>query len=304
MGYLKVIKNVISGKSGFLYLLGLKGFFKGMDDERYLKMIYKSKFKKELNLEHPQAYTEKLQWIKLYDQKPEYQNHADKFLVREYIKETLGEEYLIPLIGVYESVEEIDWSSLPNRFVLKCTHGSGCNIVCTNKENLDISLAKNKLNKWMNHSWFWFGREWSYKNLKPRIICEEFLETNQDSTPNDYKFLCFNGEPKLMQLHMNRYRSDYTMDYYSMDWEKTSISKRGTAVNNECAEKPKNFEKMQELARVLARDTYFSRIDFYDVDGKIYFGEITYFPTSGLAPFDNEEDDFMMGSWIKLPCDR
>lgn len=304
MSHLAIVKRLVSGKTGLFYLLGLKGFFKGMDDEKYLKKMYKSKFKMPLDLEHPKAYTAKLQWLKLHDRKDIYSVFADKVAVRDYIAEKLGNDYLVPAIAVYNSVDEIDWNDLPQRFVLKCSHGSGCNIICTDKSNLNIEEAKAKLSTWMKHSWFWFGREWTYKNITPRIICEHYIESSQGETPNDYKFLCFNGEPKLMQLHMNRYKSNYTMDYYDMDWNKTEISKRGTAVSAEKAPKPQNFEKMKELARFLAKDTYFSRIDFYDVDGKIYFGEITFFPTSGLSPFDNYEDDLRMGSYIHLPCDQ
>ena len=275
-----------------------------MDNEKYLKLMYESKFKKPLDLEHPKAYTAKLQWLKLHDQKDIYTTYADKAAVRKHIEETIGSEYLVPLFAVYETVNDIKWDELPEKFVLKCTHGSGCNIICPDKSKLDINVAKQKLEIWMEHSWYWFGREWAYKNIKPRIICEYYLESKQGETPNDYKFLCFNGEPKLIQLHMHRYKTNYTMDYYDMNWEKTNISKRGTAVSDAKADKPENFEKMKELARVLAKDTYFSRIDFYNVDGKIYFGEITFSPTSGLSPFDNYEDDLLMGSYIKLPCDQ
>ena len=304
MGSVTIIKNLLNGKTGLFYLLGLKGFFKGMDDEKYLKKMYKSKFKLDLDLEHPKAYTAKLQWLKIHDRKDLYTILADKAAVRDYIKDKLGEEYLVPVFAIYNSVDEIDWDALPERFVLKCTHGSGCNIICTDKGSLDVEKAKKKLSEWMKHSWFWFGREWTYKNITPRIICEHYIESSQGETPNDYKFLCFNGEPGLMQLHMNRYKSNYTMDYYDMDWNKTDITKRGTAISAEKAQKPQNFEKMKELAGFLAKDTYFSRIDFYNLDGKIYFGEITFFPTSGLSPFDNYEDDLMMGNLIHLPCDQ
>ena len=303
MGYYKILKNLAQGKTGLFYLLGLKGFFKDMDNEKYLKLMYKSKFKKPLDLEHPKAYTAKLQWLKLHDQKDIYTTYADKAAVRKHIEDTIGLEYLVPLFAIYESVADIKWDALPERFVLKCTHGSGCNIICPDKSKLDIKVAKEKLEAWMKHSWYWFGREWAYKNIKPRIVCEHYLESKQGETPNDYKFLCFNGEPKLIQLHMHRYKANYTMDYYDMNWEKTAISKRGTAVSDIKAVKPVNFDKMKELAHILAKDTYFSRIDFYNVDGKIYFGEITFFPTSGLSPFDNYEDDLLMGSYIKLPCD-
>ena len=304
MSYLTIIKRLISGQSGLFYLLGLKGFFKGMDDEKYLKRMYKSKFKIPLDLEHPKAYTAKLQWLKLHDRKDIYTTFADKVAVRDYVAETLGPEYLVPVFAVYDSVDEIDWEALPQRFILKCSHGSGCNVICPDKSRLDTEKAKKQLSGWMKRSWFWFGREWAYKNITPRILCEHFIESSQGETPNDYKFLCFNGEPKLIQLHMNRYKANYTMDYYDTDWNKTEKSKKGTAISSEKAPMPRNLEKMKALAAILAKDTYFSRIDFYDADGKIYFGEITFFPTSGFSPFDDYEDDLRLGSCIRLPCDR
>lgn len=304
MSHITIVKNLLSGKTGLFYLLGLKGFFKSMDDEKYLKRMYKSKFKMPLDLEHPKAYTAKLQWLKLHDRKDIYTTYADKVAVRDYIADKLGEEYLVPVFAVYEKVDDIEWDALPERFVLKCSHGSGCNIICPDKSKLDVENAKMKLSAWMRDSWYWFGREWIYRNIKPQIVCEHFIENSQGDTPNDYKFLCFNGVPKLMQLHMNRHKTNYTMDYYDMDWNKTDISKRGTATSNDKALKPENFEKMKELAGILAEDTFFSRIDFYDVDGKIYFGEITFFPTSGFSPFDNYDDDLEMGSYIHLPCDK
>ena len=179
MSYLAIVKRLLSGKTGLFYLMGLKGFFKWMDDETYLKRMYKSKFKMALDLEHPKAYTAKLQWLKLHDRKDIFTTLADKVAVRDYIKAKLGEEYLVPAFTVYNSVDEIDWEALPQRFVLKCSHGSGCNIICTDKRKLDIAKAKKKLSAWMKHSWFWFGREWAYKNITPRIICEHYIESSQ-----------------------------------------------------------------------------------------------------------------------------
>jgi hypothetical protein len=277
--------------------LGRNGVFNWMPDKLYLKIIYYYETGQYLNLDNPVTFNEKLQWIKLYDRKPEYNTYVDKYNVRDYIKQTLGEEYLIPLIGVYDTVDEIPWDELPNKFVLKCTHGSGSNIICKDKCKLDIEESKRKLKRWMKKNWFWFGREWPYKNVKPRIICEEFI-SDTNNTPDDIKVLCFNGKAKLIEVHMNRFGNNHTQDFYDITWRKTGISQGN--ISNSTKEKPLYFEEMINLSELLAKDKYHVRIDWYEVNGKLYFGEITFFDGSGLYPFDNENDNLMLGSWIDL----
>ena len=284
-------------------VLGSNNLLNWIPDKTYLKILYYCETGKKLNLENPKTFNEKLQWIKLYDRKPEYITYVDKYSVRDYIKKTIGEEYLIPLIGVYNTVDEILWGELPNQFVLKCTHGSGSNIICKDKNQLDIIGAKKKLSKWMKKNWYWFGREWPYKNLRPRIICEEFISEDNE-IPYDYKVMCFNGEAKLIQVHANRFAINHTQNFYDVMWNKTTISQGysyGSFLSEGADKKPKCLETMLKLSEHLSRNTYHVRIDWYEVEGRLYFGEITLFDGSGLYPFDNENDNLMLGSWISLP---
>lgn len=293
-------------KSKMLYLknplkmvqtLGEKGFLNWFPDKPYLKLVYRSEMGKRLNLDAPVTFNEKLQWLKLYDRKPEYSRYIDKYAVRSYISETLGKQYLIPLLGVYDSAEKIDWDSLPNKFVLKCTHGSSANIICTNKDTLDIKASKIKLNGWMKKSWYWFGREWPYKNVTPKIVCETFI-SETDNTPDDYKVLCFNGKAKLIEVHIDRY-GHHTQDFYDLEWNKMTISQGGTT-SDFVYEVPRQFEKMIQLSEQLAANMRHVRIDWFMVQDKLYFGEITLYDASGFDNFDNEDDDYLLGSWINL----
>lgn len=277
--------------------LGRRGWFNWLPDEPYLKLVYWGETGKMLNLDSPVTYNEKLQWLKLYDRKPEYCTYVDKYAVRQHIKKLIGEEYLIPLIAVYDNVDEIKWGELPKKFVLKCTHGSGSNIICTDKNKLDIRTSKIELNKWMKKNWYWFGREWPYKNLKPKIVCETFI-SETDKTPDDYKVLCFNGKAKLIEIHINRF-GDHKQDIYDTQWNKTAIS-WGFKISDFIYEKPPHFEKMIQLSEQLAADMRHCRIDWFIVQDKLYFGEITFYDGSGFALFDDEEDNYLLGSWINL----
>lgn len=279
--------------------LGSRGYLNWLSDKTYLKVVYRGAIGRKLNLENPSTYNEKLQWLKLNDRKPEQKKYVDKYTVRSYIRKLIGEEYLIPLLGLYNSAEEIEWESLPNKFVLKCTHGSGTNIICKNKDGLDINSSIKKLNKWMKESWYWYGREWPYKDIKPRIICEEFLQDNI----TDYKFMCFNGQPKLIQIHSNRNKENQTLDFYDINWNKTEI-RRNKRTNPKLYPCPKSLDKMIDISKKLSKDEIHVRIDLYEVNGKIYFGEKTYYSASGFSPFAKEEYDILLGSWIELSIDN
>lgn len=282
---------------------GSNGLLNYIPDKVYLKAVFRAETGYRLNLNHPQTYNEKLQWIKLYDRKPEYVMYADKYKVREYIAKTIGDQYLIPLIGMYKKTEEIPWAELPNRFVLKCNHASGTNIICTNKQCLDISSTEKQLRAWLRKNAFWGAREWCYKDIEPCIICEEFIETQDGNTPDDYKFMCFNGVPRLIQVHHDRY-GDHTLDYYTPDWEKAELKRVDANTSEMSIDKPEKLEEMLSIARVLSKNMYYARIDLYNVSGKIYFGEITLYPTGGLSTFTRYEDDLLLGSYIKLPTDE
>ena len=270
-------------------------------DNIYLKLRYKYYTGKKLNLKNPQTFNEKLQWLKLYDRNPLYTKLVDKYEVRKYIADIIGEEYLIPLISIYNSIEEINWNSLPNKFVLKCTHGSGANIICSDKSKLDIEDAKIKLKKWMQRNWYWYGREWPYKNVKPRIICEKYMVDESGIELKDYKFMCFNGEVKCSFVCSNRNSPNgLNVDFYDMDWNlmpfERHYSNSGTKIP-----KPKNFEKMVGFAEKLSKNIPFVRVDFYETYGQLYFGELTFYPGSGFEEFTPEKYDYVLGSWLKLP---
>lgn len=301
MNNIEKLTFILKNPKSTIRVLGDKGLFNWLPDKPYLKLVYRSETGKKLNIDNPQTFNEKLQWLKLYDRKPQYSKYVDKYDVRSYISETIGANYLVPLIDIYNSVEEIDWNLLPNKFVLKCTHGSGSNIICTDKDKLDIETSKVKLNKWMKKNWYWFGREWPYKNVKPRIVCEEFI-SDKDMTPDDYKVLCFNGKAKLIEVHIDRYGA-HKQDFYDISWKKTSISQGGT-VSNFTYEKPNQLKDMIQLSEKFAANMYHVRIDWFVVHDKLYFGEITFYDGSGFDPFDNKQDDDTLGSWIDLPTGK
>lgn len=296
------VKKYIKAPWRIIRPLGDRGLFKWMSDEIYLKILFRTELNKKLDLKNPKTFNEKIQWLKLYYRDSKYTEYVDKYKVREYIQEELGEEYLIPLLGVYEKVEDIIWEDLPEQFVLKCTHGSHCNIICKDKSKLDIKKASKKLNKWMNKSWYWFGREWPYKNVERKIVCEDFMLDEQFDDLPDYKFMCFNGEPKLILVCRNRTEeSSGNYDFYDIDWNITNISRPKKSFSSEPIKKPKGFDTMLKIAKKLSEGLPFSRIDFYEVNGKVYFGEITFFPASGLSKFEPEEYDEILGEWIVLP---
>lgn len=282
---------------------GQNGLLNFLPDKMYLEAVFKAETGYRLNLNKPQTYNEKLQWLKLFDRKPEYVMYADKYRVRDYIAQTIGEEYLVTLIGMYKRAEDIPWEDLPNKFVLKCNHASGTNIICKNKSELDITSTEKKLKAWLRRNAYWGAREWCYKDIKPCIICEEFIETNDGNTPDDYKFMCFNGVPRLIQIHHDRY-GNHTLDYYTPEWKKADLHRIDANVSEQDVAKPEKLEEMLSIATKLSKDMYYARIDLYYVNNKIYFGEITLYPTGGLSTFTRYEDDLLLGSYLKLPTDK
>lgn len=283
------------------FMNGLIG--KLIPDSLYLKIKFRYNIGNNLNLKNPKTFNEKLQWLKLYDHNPKYIDLVDKFAVRKYVSEIIGEKYLIPLLGVYDNVEEINWEELPNQFVLKCTHGSGCNIICTNKKNLDIAKANLKMNKWLKMNWYWYGREWPYKYIKPRIICEKYMVDESGTELKDYKLMCFNGKVKCSFVCLNRNTSSgLNVDFYDMDWKNMPFQRRypnsGTIIH-----RPKEFNKMVDYAEKFSTDIPFLRVDFYETNGQLFFGELTFYPGSGFEEFTPESYDYLLGSWIDLPID-
>lgn len=278
------------------------GLYNRMDDEEYLKRKFQAIMGNELDLDHPRTYNEKLQWLKLYNRKPEYTMMVDKYLVREYIAKTIGEEYLIPLLGAWNDPDEIDFAQLPNQFVLKCNHNSGLGMcICKDKSKLDIPKVKKELRKGLAQDYYLTGREWPYKDVPRKIIAEKYM---QDETGMgelaDYKVLCFNAEPKLVQIHHGRFAGVHTQDIYDENWNKTEIEQPGYPVSDEIMEKPVFADEMFHLTKILAKGIPHVRIDWYYTGGRLYFGEITFFDGSGFSAYAGDQDA-TIGQWIKLP---
>jgi hypothetical protein len=277
----------------------IKYMLRFISDKRYVKIYYRLKMHKKLNLKEPKTYSEKLNWLKLNDHNPLYTKLVDKYEVKDYIKNEIGEEYVIPTYGIYNNVDEIDLDKLPNQFVLKCTHDSEGIVICKDKSKLDWKAAKKKLKQCLKYNFYYIGREWPYKNVKPRIICEQYIEDNDKKELWDYKFLCFNGEPKVMFIVSDRQTGHTKLDFFDMNFNRLEI-KQDYPNSNRDFKKPICFDKMIELSKILSKKFKYIRLDFYEVNGKVYFGEFTFYHHGGFTKFEPEEYDEILGSYINL----
>lgn len=286
-------------------------FYAIVPDKLFLKFKFFKEMKHRLPIKHPTTFNEKLQWLKLYDRKPEYTMLVDKYKVRSYIAEKLGEEYLIPLLGVWDDPDEIDFNALPNQFVLKCNHNSGLGMcICKDKSKLDIKKVKEELRKGLAQDYFLTGREWPYKDVPRKIICEKYMvdhltqrESNIDENTslNDYKLMCFNGKVKCSFVCTDRFDADgLKVTFFDRDWNALPFE-RHYPRSQQNIPKPINYEKMIDFSEKLAEGIPFVRIDFYEIDYKLYFGEITFFPGGGFEEFTPKSADKELGSWIELP---
>lgn len=275
-----------------------------LPDKWYLSLRYRAKFGKWPNLKEPKLYTEKVQWLKLYDRKPEYTEMVDKYEAKKYIANMIGDQYVIPTYGVWEKFDDIDFEALPERFVLKCTHNSGGVIVCLDKKNLNLIQAKNIIECSLKENYYWHSREWPYKNVKPRIIAEKYLYDDEypDKSIMDYKLLCFDGEPKLVYYAEENTDDPYS-DIYDMDFKKIDL--QFPEPNSEVvAVMPDKFEEMKTIARKLSKGLAHLRVDFYYVNGKVYVGELTFYHCAGLVNIQPEHWNRTLGDWIKLPIEE
>ena len=244
---------------------------KRISDKTYLKIEYKSKTGKKLNLENPKTFNEKLQWLKLYDRKDIYTTMVDKYEAKKYVANIIGEKYIIPTLGIYENWEEIDFDKLPNQFVIKCTHDSGGIVICKDKNNFDIKKAKKKICKSLKRNFFYCGREWPYKNVKPRIIIENYMENNESKELIDYKIMCFNGKPKMSFTCTERYNKGLKVTFFDLDWNRLPFERHYPSSNKKI-EKPVNYNKMIEFSKILSNNIPFLRVDWYEINKKLYFG--------------------------------
>ena len=280
--------------------LAKKGWLNWMSDKTFLKIAYRLIMKKKLNLKNPQTFNEKLQWLKLYNRKPIYTTMVDKYEVKQYVAEQIGEEHIIPTYGVWDSFDEINFDMLPDQFVLKTTHDCGGVIICKVKSKFDKNNARKKIKKSMKRNYAFAYREWPYKNVKPRILAEEYIEIPGHQTLPVYKVFNFGGEPSIIQAIQNDKTPDETIDYFDTEWNKLEL-RQNFANSNHPLTRPKQLEEMLALARTLSKGFLFLRTDFYLTGEAIYFSEYTFFSDSGLAKFEPDLWDQKLGEWIHLP---
>ncbi|WP_027631122.1 ATP-grasp fold amidoligase family protein [Ruminiclostridium cellobioparum] len=295
----KLVKGIKNPKLIILFFLSFR-FSRLIPDKLYLKIKYNLLVGKELNLDNPQTFNEKLQWLKLYDRKHEYTKMVDKFEVRKYITETVGEEYLIPLLGVYDNYDEIDFDALPNQFVLKPNHTSGNVYICKDKSKINFKELKKEVNMWLKREYYWFHREWPYKNIKPRIICEKYMVDESNIELKDYKIHCFGGMPKLIQVDFGRF-TNHRRNLFDIKWNYIDASILYPNDPDTIIERPTNLDKVIEIASVLSKHFPYVRVDIYLVKAKIYFGELTFHHGAGYEQFKPSELELQMGRWLKLP---
>lgn len=301
----KMVELFIDEKYRFEFLTGI-GYYNIIPDKAFLKKAFKVYMNCELNLENPQAFNEKLQWLKLYDRHPEYTMMVDKFEVKKYVADQIGEEYIIPTLGVWNHFDEIDFDQLPNQFILKCTHDSGGLVICRDKKTMDKGAAKHKIEHCLKRNYYWSGREWPYKNVPRKIIAEKYMENKQFGVNGlvDFKFFCFNGEPKFiyvsngLEYHPTAHISFIDLDGNRMPFYRTDFHEYEGKIPI-----PENFALMRQIAAKMAKKSgcAFLRVDLYEIDHRVYFSEFTFTPCSGFMLLEPVEWNNTLGSWITLP---
>lgn len=275
------------------------GIFNSLSDEKYVSLMYYVHIGSKLDLKNPKGFNEKLQWLKIYDHNPKYVSMVDKYAVKEYVAEKIGKQYIIPTLGVWKKYDDINFEALPDKFVLKCTHDSGSVCVCSDRKQFNYEKAKKKLDRALSRNLYYWGREWPYKMVEPQIIAEQYLDDGNNGLV-DYKFMCFNGQVKCVFTVTNRFsQNDMHVTFYDMEWNIMPFTRHYNA-DSIPIKKPQSYDKMLKIAEVLAADLIFARIDFYEINGKPYFGEITLCPGNGVEEFKPKEWDNILGSWMDI----
>lgn len=276
-----------------------------MSDRKFIEKKYFLKMGKQLNLDNPTTFNEKLQWLKLYNRRPEFTKMVDKYEAKKYVGGILGDEFIIPTIGIYNNFKDIKFNDLPNQFVMKCTHDSESTIICKDKEKIDLKEMERKITKNLKTSYYYKCREWPYKNVKPRIIVEKYMATEEQKELIDYKFFCFNGKPEFIYISegLSNHKTA-KISFANMNYELMKFHRKDYRPFEKLPPKPQNFEEMKKLAEILSKDICFVRVDFYSIENRIYFGELTFYPGGGYIPFEPEEYDDILGKMLELPKEK
>lgn len=280
------------------------GLLNNMDDKKYLQKMFRARMGYALNIDNPVSFNEKIQWLKLNDRRPEYSKMVDKYLAKDFVSKIIGGGYIIPTIGVWKRFEDIDFSELPEQFVLKCTHDSGGLVVCRNKSDLDILAARAKIERSLKRRFYLTFREWAYKNVEPQILAEKYMEDQPNSSLVDYKFFCFNGKPKLLYISEGlEHHPTAKISFFDLKGKLLPFYRKDYKPFENDINLPSNFNEMLQIAERLsmAINNPFVRIDLYDIKGRVYFSEITFYPNAGMIPFCPEEWDKKLGAMIELP---
>lgn len=297
--YNKIIKYICDKNYRFS-VNNYLGLYKCVDDEHFLKWVYYRKMNKRLDLENPKTFNEKLNWLKLYDRNPIYTTMVDKYASKKFMIEKIGKEYVVPLLGgPWYSFDEINFDALPDRFVLKTNHDSGGVLLCRNKASFDKKKARSFFKKHLSRNYYWSCREWPYKNIRPCIFAEEYLEDGSGDAIYDYKFFCFNGEPKIMYLSRDK-AEDPRTDFFDMEYQHLNLQMRDPNADV-LPEKPIRFEEMKTLAKRLSQGIPHVRVDFFMVGDRLFIGETTFFHCAGFVSVKPDIWNTILGDWITLP---
>lgn len=271
-----------------------------MPDKIYIKILFRQRLGYHLDLENPQTYNEKIQWLKLYDRNPRYVKMVDKYEVKQYVADKIGEAHIIPTLGVWDSFDEIDFESLPEQFVLKCTHDSGGIVIVKDKSKLNIEMARKTLEKSLKTNYYLLGREWAYKNVPRRILAEKYMFEESEKELKDYKVFNFNGTPKLIQVDYDRFK-EHKRNLYTTSWEYINNKIEYPTDEHHLISKPECLESMLRIASILSEGIPHVRSDFYIINNQVYFGELTFYHGNGFEKFSPEEFGYEMGKYIQLP---
>ena len=296
------VLRMIGDKKYRFFVMERLGITNIISDKKFLELMFLYRTGKHLNLETPGTFNEKLQWLKLYDRKPEYTTMVDKYAVKKYVADKIGEQYIVPTLGVWDRFEDIDFDNLPDQFVLKCTHDSGGLVICRDKSKLDRKAAKKKIERSLKRNYYYLGREWPYKNVQRKIIAEQYMTDNKNSREfTDYKFFCFDGYVDCVMICLDRSTGDTKFYFFDKNWDLKRLNKRGKdAPEGFTLPKPVCIDEMFEIAAKLSVGIPFVRIDLYQSNGKVYFGEMTFYPDSGFDANLLPETDIYFGNLINL----